>query len=73
MVVSIGSLENSPPAPILQPGANPLHTFLGFQKGKHILSFGLRDPNDAQHMHANGNDHVVAQCVRGAKKVGCLN
>ncbi|KAF9510222.1 hypothetical protein BS47DRAFT_1377465 [Hydnum rufescens UP504] len=53
----------------LQPGPYPFHKFHGFSPKRHILSLGLRDPNDPQVLHANGNDYVVAHSVRGSKKV----
>lgn len=51
------------------PGLLPLHTFHGFDPKQHLLSLGLRDPNDAQPLRANGNDYVIAQCARGSKQV----
>ncbi|KIM55774.1 hypothetical protein SCLCIDRAFT_288871 [Scleroderma citrinum Foug A] len=62
-------LEQSPPIPMLQSGANPLHTFLGFDTRKHIVSFCLRDPMDTREMPPNGNTHISANCVRGVRKV----
>jgi len=66
------SLEQSPPIPMLQSGANPLHTFLGFDTRKHIVSLCLRDPMDTREMPPNGNTHISANCVRGVRKVGQL-
>ncbi|KAG2751119.1 hypothetical protein P692DRAFT_201710001 [Suillus brevipes Sb2] len=62
-------LEQSPPIPTYQPGSQPLHTFLGFDTSKHIVSLSLRDPLDAREMPANGNAHVSASCMRGVRKV----
>jgi len=64
------SLEHAPPVPTLQAGANPLHTFLGFTSGKHILSLSARDPADGREMPANGKGHVAVMTVRGVRKVG---
>jgi len=63
------SLEHVPPVPTLQPGNNPLHTFLGFNPTKHILSMSLRDPADGREITPNGKDAVSALCVRGVRKV----
>ncbi|KAJ6558577.1 tRNA-guanine(15) transglycosylase-like protein [Mycena vulgaris] len=61
-------LENSPPTPTLQPGPNPLHTFLGYNTD-HLLSLTLRDPADPRDHPPNGNDYVSASTARGIKKV----
>jgi hypothetical protein len=58
-----------PPVPTLQPGTNPLHTFLGYAPEQSILSMSLRDPADDREMPPNGQDHVSAYCIRGVKKV----
>ncbi|KAJ7675088.1 tRNA-guanine(15) transglycosylase-like protein [Mycena rosella] len=62
-------LENSPPTPTLQPGALPLHTFLGFSPDSHLVSLTLRDPADPRDVPANGNAYVTAMTARGVKKV----
>ncbi|KAL4073515.1 hypothetical protein J3A83DRAFT_4229091 [Scleroderma citrinum] len=62
-------LEQSPPIPMMQPGPNPLHTFLGFDMRKHIVSLCLRDPMDTREMPPNGNNYVSANCMRGVRKV----
>ena len=63
------SLEHTPPVLTLQPGTNPLHTFLGFTSGKHILSLSARDPADGREMPSNGKGHVAVMTVRGVRKV----
>lgn len=63
------SLENSPPIPTLQPGSNPLHTFLGFNPSQNLVAMTLRDPADPSETPANGNDYVSASTARGMKKV----
>lgn len=67
------SLENNPPVPTLVPGPLPLHSFHGFEPKRNVLSLGLRDMNDIQVLRANGNNYVVAQCVRGNKQVNSLD
>ncbi|KAJ7124903.1 tRNA-guanine(15) transglycosylase-like protein [Mycena epipterygia] len=62
-------LESSPPVPTLQPGPNPLHTFLGFPPADHLLVLSLRDPHDPRDTPANGNDYVTASTARGVRKV----
>ncbi|KAI6010129.1 hypothetical protein EDC04DRAFT_2581170 [Pisolithus marmoratus] len=62
-------LEQSPPVPMLQTGPDPLHTFLGFDKRKHIVSLCLRDPMDTHELPPNGNTYVSTLCVRGVRKV----
>ncbi|KAI6045338.1 hypothetical protein EDC04DRAFT_3054699 [Pisolithus marmoratus] len=62
-------LEQSHPVPMLQTGPDPLHTFLGFDKRKHIVSLCLRDPRDIHELPPNGNTYVSALCVRGVRKV----
>ncbi|KAG9030967.1 hypothetical protein FRB95_003304 [Tulasnella sp. JGI-2019a] len=62
-------LEQTPPVPTLVPGDRPLHTFLGLQDKRHILSVSLRDPNDAREIPPNGKDYVSAMTVRGKKQV----
>lgn len=46
-----------------------MHAFHGFDPQQRLLSLGLRDPNDAQVLRANGNNYVIAQCARGSKQV----
>ncbi|KAJ7782972.1 tRNA-guanine(15) transglycosylase-like protein [Mycena metata] len=62
-------LENSPPTPTLQPGPNPLHTFLGFNPNQHLLSLTLRDPADRRETPANGHDYISVSTGRGMKKI----
>ncbi|KAJ7251763.1 tRNA-guanine(15) transglycosylase-like protein [Mycena haematopus] len=62
-------LENSPPVPTLQPGSNPLHTFLGFNSGQNLLALTLRDPADSSETPSNGNDYISASTSRGVKKI----
>ncbi|KAF8313577.1 tRNA-guanine transglycosylase [Clavulina sp. PMI_390] len=62
-------LETNPPIPTLFPGPLPLHSFHGYDPSQMIVSLGLRDPNDAQVLRANGQNYVIAQCVRGSKQV----
>ncbi|KAJ6593708.1 tRNA-guanine(15) transglycosylase-like protein [Mycena capillaripes] len=62
-------LENSPPSPTLQPGPTPLHTFLGYNAGKHLLAMTLRDPSEFSETPSNGNDYVSASTGRGMKKI----
>ncbi|KAI6132332.1 hypothetical protein EV401DRAFT_1849807 [Pisolithus croceorrhizus] len=62
-------MEQAPPVPMLQTGPDPLRTFLGFDKRKHIVSLCLRDPMDTREMPPNGNTYVSALCVRGVGKV----
>ncbi|KAI0040598.1 hypothetical protein FA95DRAFT_852071 [Auriscalpium vulgare] len=62
-------LEVSPPTPTLQPGAHPLHKYLGFRRDQHIVSTSLRDPSDDREMPANGNGFANAYCLRGVRKV----
>ncbi|KAJ7188465.1 tRNA-guanine(15) transglycosylase-like protein [Mycena filopes] len=62
-------LENSPPTPTLQPGLNPLHTFLGFNPDQHLLALTLRDPADPKETPANGHDYISASTGRGMKKI----
>ncbi|KAJ6495571.1 tRNA-guanine(15) transglycosylase-like protein [Mycena vitilis] len=62
-------LENSPPTPTLQPGSNPLHTFLGFNPSQHLLMMTLRDPADSGGTPPNGNDYVTASTGRGVRKI----
>ncbi|KAF8892347.1 tRNA-guanine(15) transglycosylase-like protein [Gymnopilus junonius] len=62
-------LEHNPPVPTLQPGLNPLHTFLGFVPGKHILSMSGRDPYDGREMPPNGVQHISVNSLRGVRKL----
>ncbi|KAJ7874675.1 tRNA-guanine(15) transglycosylase-like protein [Mycena olivaceomarginata] len=62
-------LENSPPIPTLQPGSNPLHTFLGFNNSQNLVAMTLRDPADPSETPANGNDYISASTGRGIKKI----
>ncbi|KAF8162653.1 tRNA-guanine(15) transglycosylase-like protein, partial [Crassisporium funariophilum] len=62
-------LEHTPPVPTLQPGPNPLHTFLGFSLGQHVLSMSARDPYDGREMPPNGNSHVSTYGLRGVRKL----
>ncbi|KDR82278.1 hypothetical protein GALMADRAFT_276768 [Galerina marginata CBS 339.88] len=62
-------LEHNPPVPTLQPGENPLHSFLGFSPGKHILSLSARDPYDGREMPPNGQNHVSVYSLRGVRKL----
>ncbi|TCD62658.1 hypothetical protein EIP91_006580 [Steccherinum ochraceum] len=62
-------LDRVPPVITLQTGPEPLHTFLGYDRRKHILSMTVRDPLDVRDMPANGKDHISAQCIRGVRKV----
>ena len=66
------SLEHNPPVPTLQPGPNPLYTFLGFTPGKHLLSMSARDPYDGREMPANSVNHVSVYSLRGVRKVRYL-
>lgn len=63
------SLEHNPPVPTLQSGSTPLHTFLGFIPGKHILSMSARDPYEGKEMPTNGNNHVSVYSLRGVRQV----
>ncbi|XP_006458792.1 hypothetical protein AGABI2DRAFT_115808 [Agaricus bisporus var. bisporus H97] len=58
-----------PPVPTLVHGRTPLHTFLGFSPGQHIVSMSLRDPENGREMPANGNNHVSAYSLQGVRKV----
>ncbi|CAA7271251.1 unnamed protein product [Cyclocybe aegerita] len=62
-------LEHNPPAPTLQPGANPLHTFLGFLPGMQVVSLSARDPYDGRDMPPNGKDHISVYSLRGVRKL----
>ncbi|KAF9552267.1 tRNA-guanine transglycosylase [Agrocybe pediades] len=62
-------LEHNPPVPTLQPGANPLHKFLGYTPGKHIVSMSARDPYDGREMPTNGQNHVAVYGLRGVRKL----
>ncbi|KAJ3496394.1 hypothetical protein NLJ89_g10491 [Agrocybe chaxingu] len=62
-------LEHNPPVPTLQPGANPLHTFLGFLPGRQVVSLSARDPYDGREMPPNGKDHVSVYSLRGVRKL----
>ncbi|KAH8076007.1 tRNA-guanine(15) transglycosylase-like protein [Cristinia sonorae] len=62
-------LDRVPPVPVLQTGSAPLHTFLGYDRGQHILAMSVRDPFDGRDMPANGKDHISALCIRGVRKV----
>ncbi|KAF8963764.1 tRNA-guanine(15) transglycosylase-like protein [Flammula alnicola] len=62
-------LEHHPPVPTLQPGPNPLHKFLGFVPGKHILSMSARDPYDGRDMPTNGHSHLCVYSLRGVRKL----
>jgi len=66
---ALSSLEHYPPVPTLQPGSNPLHTFLGYTPGKQLLSMSARDPYDGREMPTNGANHVSVYSLRGVRKV----
>ncbi|TFK67636.1 hypothetical protein BDN72DRAFT_842823 [Pluteus cervinus] len=66
-------LEHNPPVPTLLTGANPMHNFLGFVPGQHLLSLCIRDPADGREMPPNGNKHTSAYCLRGVRKVSPEN
>ena len=66
------SLDRTTPVPTLQAGSEPLHTFLGYERGQHILCMSARDPLDDRELPANGKDHISAFCIRGVRKVGSL-
>ena len=67
---AVASLERNPPVPTLQDGKNALHSFLGLQKERHILSMSLRDPFDRRELPPNGSKFINAHCIRGVRKVG---
>lgn len=58
-----------PPMPTLQPGDDPLHKFLGFTPGKHLLSMSVRDPSDTRDMPPSGNQQLSVMSLRGVRKV----
>ncbi|TFK35426.1 tRNA-guanine(15) transglycosylase-like protein [Crucibulum laeve] len=62
-------LEHNPPVPTLQTGKTPLHTFLGFNPGQHLLSMSARDLYDGREMPPNGKDHVSVYSLRGVRKL----
>ncbi|KAI0747854.1 tRNA-guanine(15) transglycosylase-like protein [Daedaleopsis nitida] len=62
-------LNRNPPVPTIVGGAHPLHSFLGYNIDRHVLTLTLRDPSDGRKMPPNGNDFVSAQCTRGVRKV----
>ncbi|KAJ7497134.1 tRNA-guanine(15) transglycosylase-like protein [Mycena latifolia] len=62
-------LESVPPVPTVYPGPHPLHAFLGFSPGEHLVALALRDPADPRDHPANGNNYVTASTARGVKKV----
>ncbi|PPQ68233.1 hypothetical protein CVT24_005041 [Panaeolus cyanescens] len=62
-------LEHNPPVPTLQPGNDPLHTFLGFGLGRHLVSMTARDPADGREMPPNGNKQISAMTLRGVRKL----
>lgn len=55
--------------PTLVPGKNPLHSFLGYSLGQHVVSMSARDPADGREMPANGNTHVSTYSLRGVRKI----
>ncbi|KAF5317979.1 hypothetical protein D9619_012079 [Psilocybe cf. subviscida] len=62
-------LEQKPPMPTLQPGFDPLHKFLGFTPGTHLLSLSVRDPSDTRDMPPSGNQQLSVMSLRGVRKV----
>lgn len=66
---SYHSLDRVPPIVTLQTGSEALHTLLGYDRRRHILSMSVRDPLDGRDMPVNGRDHISAQCIRGVRKV----
>ncbi|KAJ3567193.1 hypothetical protein NP233_g6528 [Leucocoprinus birnbaumii] len=62
-------LDVLPPVPTLVPGKNPLHSFLGYSLGQHVVSMSVRDPADGREMPVNGNAHISAYSLRGVRKV----
>lgn len=67
------SLDKNPPILTLQGGSNPVHAFLGFRPGRHIVSLSARDPADSRDMPPNNKDAISAYCIRGVKKASINN
>ncbi|KZO99259.1 tRNA-guanine transglycosylase [Calocera viscosa TUFC12733] len=64
-----GFLETLPPTPTLQPGPNPLHTFIGAPASRHIISLSFRDPADVRERPPNGENYLTGLTVRGVRKI----
>ncbi|KXN87057.1 hypothetical protein AN958_09403 [Leucoagaricus sp. SymC.cos] len=62
-------LDVPPPIPTLVGGKNPLHSFLGYSLGQHIVSMSVRDPADGREMPPNGKTHISSYSLRGVRKV----
>ncbi|KJA20345.1 hypothetical protein HYPSUDRAFT_142342 [Hypholoma sublateritium FD-334 SS-4] len=69
-------LEQTPPIPILHAqhpsnasNPHPLHTFLGFDESRHLLSISAREPTDTREMPPNGNALVCVHSLRGVRKL----
>ena len=67
--ILMNSLERTPSILTLEDGPHPIHSFLGFDRDKHIVSMKLRDTSDMRELPANGKDFVSARCIRGVRKV----
>ncbi|KAH9483434.1 hypothetical protein JR316_0002902 [Psilocybe cubensis] len=62
-------LEQNPPLPLLQPGATPLHTLLGFTPSSHLLALTARDPGAAHDMPPNSHTYINVSTLRGVRKL----
>ena len=64
-------MEHNPPIPTLQPPSSKgaIHTFLGFDPSKQIVSLSARDPDDVREMPPNRNAEVSVWTLRGVRKV----
>ena len=69
----MNSLERTPPILTLEDNSHPIHSFLGFDPDKHIISMRLRDTSDMKELPANGKDYVSARCIRGVRKVSLMS
>ncbi|KAF8995186.1 tRNA-guanine(15) transglycosylase-like protein [Cyathus striatus] len=62
-------LEQDTPVPTLYPGPNPLHTFLGFTPGQHVVALSARDPTEGKEMPTNSHTHICVSTLRGIRKL----
>ncbi|KZT59271.1 tRNA-guanine transglycosylase [Calocera cornea HHB12733] len=62
-------LETLPPTPTLQPGSQPLHSFVGAPASQHIISLSFRDPADVGQRPPSGANYLSGLTVRGVRKI----